>query len=60
MTKLKQFVLRMYDEYQSALPNQIRLSTVNFFVNPNFVKWLWLKQTKSKNQHHFSIAAFHN
>ena len=61
MTKLEQLILRIYDEYQSILLNQIRTSTVDFFVNPDFVKWRPLKQTKSKkNKHHFSEAVFHN
>ena len=60
MTKLEQLILRTYDEYQSILPNQIQPSTMDFFVNPDFLKWRPLKQTKSKNKHHFSIAVFHN
>ena len=60
MTKLEQLILRTYDEYQSILPNQIQPSTMDFFVYPDFVRWCPLKQTKSKNKHHFSIAIFHN
>ena len=60
MTKLEQLTLRIYDEYQSILSNGIRPSTMDFFVNPDFVKWRPLKQTKSKNKHHFSKAVFHN
>ena len=52
MTKLEQLTLRIYDEYQSILSNGIRPSTMDFFVNPDFVKWCPLKQTKSKNKHH--------
>ena len=59
MTKLEQLILRIYDEYQSILTNRIRPSTVDFFVNLDFVKWRPLKQTKSKNKHHFSITVFH-
>ena len=60
MTKLEQPILRIYDQNQLILPNQIQLSTMDFFVNPDYVKWRPLKQTKSKNKHHFSIAVFHN
>ena len=60
MTKLEQLVLRICNEYQSILPNRIQTSTVDFFVNLGFVIWRPLKQTKSKNKHHFSIAVFHN
>ena len=34
------------------------LSTMSFFANPGWVKWYPLKQTKSKNKHHFSIPTF--
>ena len=34
------------------------LSTMSFFANPGWVKWHPLKQTKSKNKHHFSIPTF--
>ena len=51
MTKLEQLVLRICDEYQSILPNQIQTSTMDFFVNLGFVKWRPLKQTKSKHKH---------
>ena len=47
MTKLEQLILRIYDEYQSILPNRIQPSTVDFFENPDFVKRRPLKQTKS-------------
>ena len=60
MTKLEQLTLRIYDEYQSILSNGIRPSTMDFFVNPDFVKWCPLKQTKSKNKHHLFSAVFHN
>ena len=60
MTKLEQLILRIYDEYQLILPNRIQPLTVDFFVNQDFVKWRPLKQTKSKNKLHFSVAVFHN
>ena len=60
MTKLEQLISRIYDLYQSILSNGIRPSTVDFLVNPDCIKWRLLKQTKSKNKHHFSIAVFHN
>ena len=60
MNKPEQLILRIYDEYQSILPNQFRPPTVDFFVNPDLVKWRLLKQTKTKNKHHFSITVFHN
>ena len=60
MTKLEQPILRIYDQNQLILPNQIQLSTMDFFVNPDQVKWRPLLQIKSKNKHHFSIAVFRN
>ena len=60
MNKLEHIILRIYDEYQLILPNRIQPSKVDFFVNPDFVKWCPLKKTKSKNKHYFSIAVFHN
>ena len=48
MTKLEQLILRINDEYQVILPNQIQPSTMEFFVSPDFVKWRPLKQTKEK------------
>ena len=33
-------------------------STVSFFVNPGWVKWCPLKQTKTKNRHHFRRLTF--
>ena len=50
MTKLGQLILRIYDEYQLILLNWIQPSTLDFFVNPDLVKWCQLKQTKSKKQ----------
>ena len=35
-------------------------SSLVFFENQDEVKWRPLKQTISKNKHHFSIAVFHN
>ena len=46
MTKLEPLILRIYDDYQLTLPNQILPSTVDFFVNPDLVKWRLLNQTK--------------
>ena len=34
------------------------LFTMSFFANPGWVKWHPLKQTKSKNKHHFFIPTF--
>ena len=60
MTKLEQPILRIYDQNQLIRPNQIQLSTLDFFVNPDVIKWRPLKQTKLNNNQHFSIAVFHN
>ena len=48
MTKLEQLVLRICDQYQSVLPNQIRPSMVAFFVNPDKVKWRQLKPKQNE------------
>ena len=34
MTKLEQPILRIYDQNQLILSNQIQLTTMDFFVNP--------------------------
>ena len=60
MTKLEQPILRIYDQNQLILSNPIQLSTMDFFVNPDQVKWRPLKQTNPKNKQHCSIAVFHN
>ena len=35
-----------------------KFCTLSFFVNPSQVKWHPLKQTKTKNKHHFFIPTF--
>ena len=53
MSKLEQSILRIYDQNQSILPNQIQLSTMDFFVNPPEGADHGLKCAKSKIQFYF-------
>ena len=58
MTKLEQPILRIYDQKQSILPNQIQLSTMDFFVNPPEGADHSLKCVESKIRRHFYYKNF--
>ena len=58
MTKLEEPLLKICDQNQLILLNQIQLSIVNFFVKPPEGAEHSLKCIKSKSQQHFYLRNF--